>query len=154
MREILFRGKRTDNGEWVEGSLVSALDNGEELWYIIPFSAEQCGGYEFSDGAQVDFWTVGQDTGLQDKNGKRIFEGDVVLFCDRPLIVAWSEETFGWQAKAHERADRRFPHDKYWNVIDLGWIAAEVTCSGQMTTEVIDNIYANREWREPVRWIE
>lgn len=72
MRKILFRGKRMDNGEWVYGNLVRGCD--EKYAYIVEFgNKELCRNYV---NAIPD--TVGQYTGLTDKNGKRIFEGDIV----------------------------------------------------------------------------
>lgn len=85
MREILFRGKRKDNGKWVYGFLFS---------YKVGFAIE---GIETWDGERhrIDPATVGQYTGLTDKNGRRIFEGDLlVLATNRTHEVKFADGSF------------------------------------------------------------
>ena len=78
MREILFRGKFSDNGNWIEGSLIVGrdLESGQLEYFIAPLSAF------YTEVKKVVPESVSEFTGLTDKNGKKIFEGDIVKYGD------------------------------------------------------------------------
>ncbi len=127
-REILFRGQRTDNGGWVYGYLErrpSAIQMPDYAgpWYIWtpPVDPDDFGAYY-----NVDPATIGQYTGMPDKIGKKIFEGDLLRYTgdqddNTPYRVHW--RGMGWYTQ-HEncmpdRLDTSRPKD--WEVVGNIW---------------------------------
>lgn len=96
MRKILFRAKRKDNGEWVQGLLWKKKHNTNKI-FISCFPDED----DNEESFVVIPKTVGQYTGLTDKNGEKSFEGDIVAgavhWLERPKngLVAFRNGSFG-----------------------------------------------------------
>lgn len=91
MREILFRGKHKDSGEWVEG--VPYFENNQCFMITDLFICEeyQCTGAE---NVEVIPETIGQYTGLTDKNGKRIFENGYVIIDNKTYKVIFDNAEY------------------------------------------------------------
>lgn len=121
-REILFRGKRIDNGEWMEGYVGKYFDGFQNVTCIAWPTRETITG---SLCYVVDPTTVGQYTGLTDKNGRRIFEGDILKW-DSDEYGSEYNEICSWD---YELLDMRKNDWKEW-------------------CEVIGNIHDNSELAE------
>lgn len=132
MREILFRGKRVDIGEWAYGSLIietNPFDKDMVMTHIYD---------NFYNEIIVDRRTIGQYTGLKDLHGTRIFEGDIVRFIDIDFdgserkavgVIAWNRKAANFDiVKGTYRLDFHYP------------VFEEI--------EVIGNVYDNQELLE------
>ena len=124
MIEILFKAKRIDNGEWVEGYVVRYGYNKKEKWYIVPEYASDL--YTF----EIDEKTICQYTGMTDKNNNKIWENDVVEyrdFTDEKYVVVW------------ETSKAMFEHQQYGcSIMNFDELSG-------MDVEVIGNIFDNPE---------
>lgn len=126
MRQILFRGKRIDNGEWVEGYFVN-------LWLMHYQKHQPIITDDNAVSYDVDPSTVGQYTGLTDKNGKKIFEGDIVK------TDKFSEPNKQYIIKYDLQFGAFIGQDRY----NLYFVTFDGD-SGEF--EVIDNIHDNPEF--------
>ena len=139
MREILFRGKRADNGEWEYGDLWCNPYGKRVVCIVSPISDQGTTG-----GNEVDPETVSQFTGLTDKNGRKIFEGDILHIAkiadglggyyqpplDYPVnvVVKWDLCAWMWETLCDDKRYITFPD---------AWCHYEC--------EIIGNIYDNPE---------
>lgn len=142
MREILFKAKRIDNGEWIEGNLVFLFPKKVHEAFIIPikfgnaFMQLREGDLGFRYWYKVDKETLCQFTGLCDKNGNKIWENDTFQCTDETMVT---------QKDLIEYNETHASFVRLRNTEKLGlqylWID-EATCNHG---EVVGNIFDNPE---------
>lgn len=139
MREILFRGKRVDNGEWIEGSLIHQTKfYGDPVdCYHILYDGEFHADYYGS--VEVIPETIGEFTGMLDKNGKKIFEGDIVI------LFEYVKKTFDVD-DGEVRYGRGGFHVKEFSTLNS--LNALASYDGVFRGEIIGNIHDNPELLE------
>lgn len=143
MREILFRGKRADNGEWVYGYYTKHISGKIFI---------RCIGKDCKQSYEVIPESVGQYTGLNDKNGNKIFDGDIVhYYCsDVTALVKFglyvdidvNKEAYGFYSEYKESEIGGSSEKLVQEVIDHRESDEEYGC------EVIGNVYDNPELLE------
>lgn len=146
MREYLFRGKRVDNGEWVYGYYVKGATR-----HCVLKSLAQPNIYD------VIPETVGEYTGLTDKNGKKIFEGDIVktqAYSDRPFSSKRKEKRFLGIVEYYENKWKSESSRFINHIYNNGFRVKTLEDIGKFThgawsdfwdCEVIGNIHDNKE---------
>lgn len=143
-REILFRGKRIDNGEWVEGFYVKHgsrhwIYTGEIQYMYLPVCADLPTKYE------VDPETVCQYTGLTDKNGRKIFKGDIVkgvaYSTDFIGYIVWIDAIAGFGVRYFDK--HREP--TAWENSSILKAIQRWKHPNEFQAEVIGNIFDNPE---------
>lgn len=138
MREILFRAKAINrnkgyhrtkykNGDWVYGLITKLYD---EQFKNLP--AEMTNEYGIR-GIEIDHETIGQYTGLTDKNGEKIFEGDILEFSDRLVFVYWHTHLGCWDSNFLKFTNKENSRD---DMSPLNW---------SHKGKVIGNIHDNLE---------
>ena len=136
-REILFRGKRKDNGEWGYGYYSVDRIRKVNRFYVAPIiwqTVEDGGG-----GAEITPETVGQYTGIIDALGTKIFEGDIVEFEDRAVD---SDEIF------ITRGVVAFADGQFYITNRLTVEMEDLVFMGKLDGEVVGNMYDNPELME------
>nr|DAU53009.1 MAG TPA: YopX protein [Caudoviricetes sp.] len=135
-REIKFRAKRKDNNKWAFGDLVKDNAGGAWIETNLQTWGENCDDVDaFGSRLYVDIDTVGQFTGRNDKNGKEIYEGDILRHLSGKIfLVLYSNRTTSFILISISPKDVS---------LDLGIYDTE-NCF-----EVIGNIYDNKElWED------
>lgn len=145
MREIKFRGKSTTSGKWVYGMLTTLKDLGAEMQDMIIIKKEGV----FNEGSASPFFmewdyihkdTVGQFTGLKDKNGKEIYEGDIISVNGKyPKLIRYIDEWASYCLANLTDLDCDLK-TRYWQQVSPCWWT-----DYKREIKVIGNVYDNPE---------
>lgn len=145
MREIRYRGKRVDNGEWAYGNLI--YDNiADKYWIILSINeSEKIDGGLYIYAVEVIPETIGQYTGLHDKKGQEIYEGDIVLYKDWEMATEnGSGDMFiNKGIVEYNESNCCFNITERQTIDNLDVLFEDTDC-----IEVIGNIYENKELLE------
>lgn len=144
MREILFRGKRKDNGEWIEGFYVKLPVVGGYNYLIYPKS--RIFGVYLTPIA-VDPETIGQYTDLTDKNGIKIFEGDIVsgvaYSSVRQGVIVWIDEIAAFGIRYQTGSGKLRDEPTAWQNSSILTAIKRWKTPNEFQAEVIGNIHDN-----------
>lgn len=146
MREILFKGKRKDNGEWVEGDLFHNDNTNYPMTLIggLILSRNKYTDEIDIDGyglIEVDPETVCQYTGLKDRNGKKIFEGDIVKIKFREGRVGSLEKEYNYVVR-YDGSQASFEFEGHDELLGCPCLVQQ----NQHTFEVIGNVFDHKEF--------
>jgi len=144
MREIKFRGKRIDNGEWIYGNLVKMHGNNTE--WTTGIQVRFYGAIKYGS-VEVNPKTVGQFTGFKGKNGKEIYEGDILrifeYYCEEePELNEWKDKVVEWN-ECGGCLSIEWDYGDY-DITSIGWAFEHFDNSGN-EVEVIGNVHENPE---------
>lgn len=153
-REILYRGKRVDNGEWIYGGWAQRHNDNTE--YIVTSTVGASCKSEINNiiatGFRVELDTIGQYTGLTDKNGKKIFKGDI-LDLSALMITDFGVVKYGEYKDSDMRDDIPCGHvgfyvdieEQHYNYVRRDILFFVSRC------KVVGNVYDNPELLEDMK---